>query len=598
MIADTVESWTERWKERMRGFAISIIKLGFTGFLEAFHEAIKPMIKPFVKDLQDAGGIPDDLKAIFDDLVNGKQSPAAILGMSMAQGAGSGLTGAFLEPLFKYLNQVMYKKIRSSIPAEVQLILAAWRGLVNWEYVKDKLQRSGYEDEWIDILQDIIQGRLPEDRLRDLYLRGEIDESKVRTELVEQGWTDDRITELMKLWYVLPTPQDLVAFMAHEVFEEGMVKRYGLDDEFEKIDLTLMKKVGLSPELARQYWRNHWQHASWTQVTEMLHRGLITQEDVYDWFRLIEIPPYWREKLIGVSWNIPTRVDVRRFWDMGTIDENRLREVYTGMGYHGKDLDDYVLWTKVYVAFPDLVARYKNGWIGLDDCRSELKALGMTDERAEQLIQTKVKPMAEERTAPERSLTKAEIVKGIKKGVISVAEGLGLLIEMGYSEEESAFIVSINIDLEESIPEIIAKRDLAKTDILNAIKGEVISLTDGRIMLINLGYDAGETDILILTKLGLTSLTELDALQIGGSPTSYSGYKTLVGKFKQAKGTPTILPSPELVRTERELKAAKDALTHARITDSSPAYLAPYLQRITELEQRYLELLRAQQQTP
>ncbi|GAH98328.1 unnamed protein product, partial [marine sediment metagenome] len=108
---------------------------------------------------------------------------------------------------------------------------------------------------------------------------------------------------------------------------------------------------------------------------------------------------------------IPTRVDVRRFWDMRTIDEARLRDIYQAMGYWEEDLEDYVLWTKVYVAFPDLMARWSKGWITLDEVRTELTALGMDPERLEEFIQMKVKAGQPERTATERDITKTDIIK-------------------------------------------------------------------------------------------------------------------------------------------------------------------------------------------
>ncbi|GAI52064.1 unnamed protein product, partial [marine sediment metagenome] len=112
---------------------------------------------------------------------------------------------------------------------------------------------------------------------------------------------------------------------------------------------------------------------------------------------------YWQDLLLELVKAVPTRVDVRRFWDMRTIDEARLREIYHAQGYYGKDLEDYVLWTKVYVAFPDLIARFTKGWITEDDVRSELIALGMPAERVETMIQTKIKKVAGERVEPERT---------------------------------------------------------------------------------------------------------------------------------------------------------------------------------------------------
>ncbi|GAH56541.1 unnamed protein product, partial [marine sediment metagenome] len=36
------------------------------------------------------------------------------------------------------------------------------------------------------------------------------------------------------------------------------------------------------------------------QIIEMLHRGIITEQDVKDWFPLVEIAPFWAENLIKI----------------------------------------------------------------------------------------------------------------------------------------------------------------------------------------------------------------------------------------------------------------------------------------------------------
>ncbi|GAI79763.1 unnamed protein product, partial [marine sediment metagenome] len=119
--------------------------------------------------------------------------------------------------------------------------------------------------------------------------------------------------------------------------------------------------------------------------------------------------------------------------------------------------DDYILWTKVYVAFPDLIARWKNGWITEDDVRNELAALGMPPDRVEEMIQTKIKPVGPERVEGEKSLTKAEIYAGVKKGVITWDNGLELLQDLGYGLEEAQYILEVRVGVLEGSPETYAE---------------------------------------------------------------------------------------------------------------------------------------------
>ncbi|MBA7618507.1 hypothetical protein ES703_25834 [subsurface metagenome] len=292
--------------------------------------------------------------------------------------------------------------------------------------------------------------RLAPGTITELWLRGFPDEEgkeKWWADLKAQGWDESRIDAAKELAWKLPTPQDLVTWQAREVFEPEMISKYGLDDEFEKLDLTLFAKVGLSEDMARNYWRAHWMHATFIQMVEMLHRGIVTEDDFREWFRLVEIPPFWRDKLIEMTWNVPTRVDVRRWWDMRTIDETELKSIYTRQGYHGTDHDNYVLWTKVYVAFPDLISRYRNGWINKDDLIGELVALGMSPERAEEMYQTKFKAsVGEERVTETTKLTRSLIIKGAKENKLTKDETIELLIRKKYEPWEAEYIYEIEVE--------------------------------------------------------------------------------------------------------------------------------------------------------
>ena len=117
----------------------------------------------------------------------------------------------------------------------------------------------------------------------------------------------------------------------------------------------------------------------------------------------------------------------------------------------------------MYTDYPALLARYKNGWITLDDVKSELVAMGMSADRADTLLQEKIRKEAPERIAAEKNLTKAEIVKGVKKDVITRAEGIDLLQDMGYGPDEAAYIMAINLEVLTGSPHNLAEfKDLTQ----------------------------------------------------------------------------------------------------------------------------------------
>lgn len=408
-IHDTLESWSAEWRDRLGGWLFQVIGLGITKSLEDMEPGAIDSFRDTLTKLRDDPLTPPEMRTFYNKaLTPGNWLTELIAGLIMALGALPAVLSAG-QPLGNLMNYIQERELKT-FRIDPLAIITAWR-------------------------------RDPE---KYAYL---LDDLK------DQGWSDERIEALKFYTLYYPVPADLVRWQAREVFEPNMITKYGLDDELGGIQREPFYKAGMTDEQITNYWRAHWEHASYMQMVEMLHRGLITEQEFYEWFRLVEVVPYWRDNLIQTAYTWPTRVDVRRWWDMRTIDEPRLRELYSGMGYRGKNLDDYVLWTKVYVAFPDLMARWTNGWITEDTVRQELVALGMPSDRVEEMMQQKIKPSEPARTVDDKNLTKTEIYKGVKKELITWEEGIELLMDLGYSEAEADYILAINVGSLEGSPE-------------------------------------------------------------------------------------------------------------------------------------------------
>lgn len=451
-IHDTIENWVVEWRDRLRGWMSSWVEAGAEKLMDAMEPELRAEIKPSLLRLRDIPGMPEDFKDLIDKTLAepGFIHFAAILPYLVGIMIGFGMGAA--APASR-IGSYQVDKLVHSHRLDAMSVITAWR--------RDPETYAGLFDD-----------------------------------LKDQGWSDERIEALKFLTLYYPAPPDLVRWQAREVFEPAMIEKYGLDSEFEGIQKEPFYKAGMTDEQILNYWRAHWEHASWMQIVEMLHRGLITEQDVYDWFRLVEIPPYWRQLLIDTAYTWPTRVDVRRWWDMRTIDETELRRLYSGMGYRGVNLDNYVLWTKVYVAFPDLMARWSKGWITIDEVRSELTTLGMPAARLEEFIQMKVKAAEPERIETERDITKTDIIKGVRTNVITRDEGIELLQDLGYDYDEAVYILEINIPVDEE-EVVVAARKISKADILKGLKTAVITRDEARTRLIDLRYSPADAELLL-----------------------------------------------------------------------------------------------------
>jgi hypothetical protein len=144
-------------------------------------------------------------------------------------------------------------------------------------------------------------------------------------------------------------------------------------------------------------------------------------------------------------------VDVRRMEDLGLLTDDELLRMYLDWGYDEENARRMVIWTKQYVALPDLLARFRNGWITLDELKEELLKLGMKKEKVDEIIETKIKnTLKPERTQRERDLTKSEIIKGVKKGILDIETAKEMLMRLGYDEFEAEYIIVVNIEVESS----------------------------------------------------------------------------------------------------------------------------------------------------
>jgi hypothetical protein len=316
---------------------------------------------------------------------------------------------------------------------------------------------------------------LPADTLSliKLRFREEIDEDYYFGEMAKQGFGTRQANDFLTAALFFPSPQDLVNWQAKEVFEEGAVIKYGLDAEFDAIDLTSFGKAGVSIEQAKNFWRAHWEHPPFGQVIQMMHRDILVavtdreniapgspewvalredaKQELFEWYKLVEIPQHWRDKLTKLSDTLITRVDLRRMYDMRVIDDARLLRGNLDLGLTLEDAEALTLWTKVDNAFSDLVSRFSNGWVSRDEVLAELVATGMPEDRAIELMETRIDNLAKpRRIATERDLTKSEIIKGVKREIIGPDTAVILLQEMGFDAPEAEFILAINIESEGS----------------------------------------------------------------------------------------------------------------------------------------------------
>jgi len=251
--------------------------------------------------------------------------------------------------------------------------------------VSEHLKRLGFESGTIPNLIASWETPIGFDEYRHLFLRGKISEGDLDKGLQSLGISAKNTDLLHELVYERPGVSDLVRMAVREVFSPAIAEKYGLFEDYPVEFEKYAEESGLKPEWAKRYWAAHWELPSLTMGFEMYHRGVIDQNDIRELMRAQDVMPYWRDKLEAISFNIVTRVDIRRMFDLGVIDRDRVTQSYLDSGYTPDDAELLTQFTEAHYGEDDrqltkteILGAYDSGLISRNDAVSFLDAFGYT----------------------------------------------------------------------------------------------------------------------------------------------------------------------------------------------------------------------------
>lgn len=287
------------------------------------------------------------------------------------------------------------KEYKPTLPDPMSLILGLFRDPSDEVRIKDELAKHGYNDERIDTLIKTSKSIPSPDEYKNLFLRGEITETELYEGYRKYGFTDTEITHLKTLFYPIPNYPDLVRMAVREAFYPDYVQEYGLLNELPGQFLEYAGKQGLSEEWAKHFWASHWELPSILQGFEMLHRDVITSEQLDKLFMAVDIMPWWRDKLEAISYNPLTRVDIRRVFKMGIVTRDEVKRTYLDLGYNEEKAE----WLTVFTEMQN--------------------------------------------TEADKDLTKAEVLSAYDKAIINQTTCNEMLLDLGYSQDEVNILISV-----------------------------------------------------------------------------------------------------------------------------------------------------------
>ncbi len=231
--------------------------------------------------------------------------------------------------------------------------------------------------------------------LATMRMREYIDPAEYGDYMARLGYPDTVSEELYGISQYYPVAQDWIRFAVRDVFNPVVVESAGLDEQFPDAILPYALKGGVSEEHMRMQWRAHWNLPSPNQAFEMLHRGYIDIDDLRQLLKSADYAPGYVEALIGIAYSPYTRVDARRMWSLGVLDDEGFVRAMREIGYDDEHAENLLKFVKA----------------------SDIEAA--------------------------KDLTQSQMLKAYALGKTPKADVISYLKKIGYDDEESALIVAL-----------------------------------------------------------------------------------------------------------------------------------------------------------
>ena len=453
-IIELADDFADVLKRGMRMFLSSLLQDDLTVMEETYDTLFKEC--PQVNELW---------KKEKEKVKEGKTSAIQLLGLVASSAIGTGIgmgLGGFGRDIQNFFNS-----IHPVTPLSPDILAyGKHTGKITDDMFETDLISQGYAKEKHSVIYDYYKPKLSPTTLLDAEKRIENLEIDVNAELKAHGFNDKEINILRELSYAYPSPTDFIRFAVREVFTKDKETQEALSAEFPDDIVPYAKKAGMSKDVLMWYWKAHWELPSPTQVYEMLHRlnpdvlavrgdaykemGLeldklqTTKETVEFYLKQADYDKRWRQRLLAISYNPLTRVDLRRIYELGLIDDNELLARLMEVGYTKKDAELMVEFYKTFrqeeartFAKTEIKYLLYYGIINETEAKVMLERLGYTEEDAKTMIELWKVKLAEK----DMRETQKFVRDAYALGEITREEAERILREAGLSEEVIAVVL-------------------------------------------------------------------------------------------------------------------------------------------------------------
>jgi hypothetical protein len=412
--------------------------------------------------------------------------------------AGLNTASIYAQPML----QALAREFPYALLAPADAVTAFRKELITRTQCVDFIRRQGYSQADADTFISLSDAVPTEDIVLGLWHRDLVTEAQVDEALHSRGFTAIWRERFKQASFIIPPIQDLIVMAVREVFSPEVAQKFGQFEDFPEDFAEWAERQGLTKDWAIRYWGAHWALPSAMQGFEMLHRGLITADELKLLLRSQDVMPFWRDKLIQIAYLPYTRVDIRRMHQLGVLSDDDVLRAHLDLGYEqekAERLTQFVLRLNRNAPGEDdaelgrisrtsVLAFYRDGLLPRSRASELLISLGLTGEAASLYLDS----IDSDEERAERKAETDIIIAQAEAGTISFAEAQDKLNSLGLETRE----------VEKALTRL-ARSEKARIKLPSREDGEnflrlgVLGVDGYRDLLLRIGYSPSWADIYV-----------------------------------------------------------------------------------------------------
>lgn len=402
------------------------------------------------------------------------------------------------------LSQIGWSKVDASVlketgwtvPNAMLLIQGNLQQEQSTDTILNDISRADINPIFAQQYMDAVLTKPASQDLINYGLRQDVSLQGIEDQLKKIGIHPDYFPVYKELAYQIPPVADIITMAVREAFTPAIAAKFGQYEDLPDAFVEFAGKKGLTKEWASRYWAAHWSLPSPQQGFEMLHRGIINEDELFMLMRALDIMPYWRDKLMQMSFRRLTRVDVRRMYREGVLDASEVLEAYLQHGYapeNARRMTEFTvkqsLSSMAKFTTADVVSAFTKQMISRGDASSLLGMLGVSGTDREYILSTaeykRVWALTEQKIKGIRNLYRQAIyTENQARDKLSKldmpADRIAVLMEQWFYEQEAE-----------------DKKTWTASQTLAFMKDKIISMDRGRQELKIIGYDEEHINVYI-----------------------------------------------------------------------------------------------------